>query len=123
MTNKIDLNAISKRAEDTSFQTAYVKGDPWKGYEVKDEGNGIVVAETLTKADAEFIVHARQDLPAMIAEVERLQAVQKRLSNRYLKVFVKYIECIDELVPDWRDYMPELVEELAEVLPNAGEKI
>jgi hypothetical protein len=78
--NKLDLQAIRKRAEATSFETAYVKGDPWKGYEVKDEGNGIAIAETLTKADAEFIAHARQDVPELLdiiaekdAEIERLK--------------------------------------------------
>lgn len=68
-----ELDAIRKRADETSFSSAYIKGDPWKGYEVKDEGNGIVIAETSTKADAEFIANARQDVPALLAEVERLR--------------------------------------------------
>jgi hypothetical protein len=79
--NSEQLNAIRQRAEDTSFTSAYIKGDPWKGYEVKNEGNGIVIAETSTKADAEFIAHARQDVPALLAEVERLRKVIKYINE------------------------------------------
>jgi hypothetical protein len=70
--NAEEIEVIRKRAEDTSFERAYVKGDPWKGYEVRDGGNGIAVAETSTKVDAEFIAHARQDVPKLLAEIERL---------------------------------------------------
>jgi uncharacterized protein (UPF0335 family) len=72
--NDEELEAIRKRVEDTSFESVYVKGDPWKGYEVRDNGNGIVVAETHTKVDAEFIAHAREDVPKLLAEIERLNA-------------------------------------------------
>ena len=34
-------------------------------------------------ADAEFIAHARQDVPALIAEIERLRSVIWRISDRY----------------------------------------
>jgi hypothetical protein len=71
--NAEEIEAIRKRAEDTSFERVYVKGDPWKGYEVRDNGNGIVVAETHTKVDAEFIAHARENVPKLLAEIERLR--------------------------------------------------
>jgi hypothetical protein len=77
--NQAELEAIRERVEDTSFERAYVKGDPWKGYEVRDNGNGMVVAETSTKVDAEFIAHAREDVPKLLAEIERLRADQERL--------------------------------------------
>jgi hypothetical protein len=72
--NAEELEEIRKRAEDTSFEKAYVKGDPWKGYEVRDIGNGVAVAETSTKVDAEFIAHAREDVPRLLAEIERLKS-------------------------------------------------
>lgn len=67
------IEAIRERAEDTSFEKAYVKGDPWKGYEVRSEGNGMVIAEASCGTDADFIAHAREDVPALLAEVERLR--------------------------------------------------
>jgi hypothetical protein len=79
--NAEELEEIRKRVEDTSFERAYVKGDPWKGYEVRDNGNGIAVAETSTKADAEFIAHARQDVPKLLAEIERLTTELVRIEE------------------------------------------
>jgi hypothetical protein len=73
--NAEELEAIRKRTEDTSFERAYVKGDPWKGYEVRNDGNGMVVAETSTKVDAEFIAHAREDVPKLLAEIEYMNGV------------------------------------------------
>jgi len=71
--NAAQLNAIKERMEETPFNKAYVKGDPWKGYEVRSEGNGQTLAETSSGTDAEFIAHAYEDIPALVAEVERLQ--------------------------------------------------
>src|SRR4051794_21924829 len=83
--NAEQLNTIKERAKNTSFDKAYVKGDPWKGYEVKNEGNGILIAESPCGTDAEFIANARQDVPELVAEVERLQKdiklVTKLLNN------------------------------------------
>lgn len=74
MINAEQLNEIKEQTENTSFDSAYVKGDPWKGYKVKNEGNGLVVAEVSCGTDAVFIANARQDIPALVAEVERLRA-------------------------------------------------
>ncbi|MFJ7665289.1 hypothetical protein ACIQXW_23305 [Lysinibacillus sp. NPDC097162] len=67
------LTEIKERVEETPFNKAYVKGDPWKGYEVKNEGNGQTIAETPSGTDAEFIAHAYEDIPMLVAEVERLR--------------------------------------------------
>lgn len=64
-----ELRTIKERAEDTSFEKAYVKGDPWKGYEVRNEGNGLVIAETSTESDAEFIAAAREDVPSLLDHI------------------------------------------------------
>lgn len=81
---QVQLEAIRKRA---SLATE----GPWAtgtGYEQASRGNyvfttegfgAIVAAEcggdcVLEDADAEFIAHARTDIPALLAEVERLRA-------------------------------------------------
>ena len=63
------LEAIRKRAEAategkwfTDDAELYVSAD---GY--------VEVAEAYEKADAEFIAHSREDIPALLAEVERLR--------------------------------------------------
>lgn len=63
---------IRKCVENTTFEKAYVRGDPWKGYEVKNKENGMVIASTSSETDAEFIANARQDILVLLAEVERL---------------------------------------------------
>lgn len=70
---KLDLNVIKERLGETSFKEAYVKGDAWKGYEVKDENNGMVLAEVSCGTDAEFFANARKDVTTLLAEVERLR--------------------------------------------------
>ncbi|WP_060210221.1 hypothetical protein [Sporosarcina koreensis] len=68
------LEAIRERAE------AATEG-PWKnfdgGYIVggSEIAVGEVVAEAERDADAEFIAHAREDIPALLAEVERMQKI------------------------------------------------
>lgn len=66
-----ELTQMKARAEDTTFKNAYVKDDLWKGYEVKCEGNGTIIAELPCETDADFIAHARQDVPRLVAEVEK----------------------------------------------------
>jgi hypothetical protein len=84
-----DLAEIKKRA-DTATKGPWYTGE---GYEQSNRGNyvaskangGIIAAEqdgtdcVLDTNDATFIAHARQDVPALLAEVERLRTIQKRL--------------------------------------------
>ncbi|GLI82546.1 hypothetical protein ANABIO32_02330 [Rossellomorea marisflavi] len=81
---KLDLDAIKERLEETSFKEAYVKGDAWKGYEVKDENNGMVLAEVSCGTDAEFFANARKDVTTLLAEVERLDHERKQYLERYV---------------------------------------
>lgn len=75
MTRRPDLDFIEARAN------AATQG-PWEqnGYVVHaSHGIGDVIADAgLTPADARFIAHARQDVPALISELRRLQDEQKR---------------------------------------------
>jgi hypothetical protein len=74
----LDLNAIRKRAEASS-------SGPWHTYENYRKNNSEIitnsrhafVAKVFTgQTDAEFIAHARQDVPALLAEVERLRVIE-----------------------------------------------
>jgi hypothetical protein len=73
MTNKLDLQAIRKRAEAATEGNWYYTslGSYYISPDIED---GVELGEAYSEADAEFIAHASQDVPALIAEVERLQA-------------------------------------------------
>jgi hypothetical protein len=61
-----ELNAIETRAN--AAQPA-----PWTPLKVKSDEYSIL------DADCEFIAHAREDVPALVAEVRQLQATIKYL--------------------------------------------
>lgn len=66
--NAEQLNAIKERA-------AKATPGPWY-YNRHNEistPNGARLAQTVTGLDATFIANAREDVPALVAEVERLQ--------------------------------------------------
>ena len=74
----LDLDAIKARAEAAT-------AGPWEaddsdadgvnvGWYVWSDFDETTVAPHLDHDDAEFIAHAREDVPALIAEVERLRA-------------------------------------------------
>ena len=48
------------------------------------------------EADADFIAHAREDIPALLAEVERLRVALERVSKIYPTPYVRRI-CLDAL--------------------------
>jgi hypothetical protein len=78
------LNEIRDRAE------AATPG-PWKSYiEGREKMNGssfiMTAGEDIylrgaTDADQDFIAHARQDIPMLLAEIERLRALRKAPSG------------------------------------------
>lgn len=71
-----DLAEIKKRAEAVRSNNWWVKYGYDESAEV-NSGNGFAarnVCITQYTSDAEFIAHARQDVPALLAEVERLRA-------------------------------------------------
>jgi hypothetical protein len=77
----IDLNAIRKRAEAategpwTTFDDVqYIARRTVYEYDEWTESNVDVIADCSHMHDATFIAHARQDVPALVAEVERLRA-------------------------------------------------
>jgi hypothetical protein len=74
--NEAELEAIRKRAE------AATQGESPEWYVDEDYKDTVrcawsadLMAQSIpTEADAEFIAHARQDVPKLLAEIERLNA-------------------------------------------------
>ncbi|MGY3188744.1 hypothetical protein [Lysinibacillus sp. TE18511] len=104
--NAEQLNAIKEHAASTSFDKAYVKGDPWKGYEVKNESNGIVIAKVPCGTDATFIAHAREDVPALVTEVERLRQQLEKVEG--------LLGWAHEVLDDVHCYETEVYQEISE---------
>lgn len=78
LTNE-QIEAIRKRAE------AATEG-PWRIGKQSPNGlnnigtmGGLLTAQTLNEADAEFIAHAREDVPALLAEIDRLNGLLREL--------------------------------------------
>lgn len=99
------LEAIRQRVEKATQGPWNFEGNKWQdGYVIYSpikrgfHNNGGEVAEvddSYEPSDAEFIAHAREDVPALLAEVERLRSAidnaadllsggESRLANRYL---------------------------------------
>lgn len=82
------LDAIRERTEKATEGPWDVEGPAYCGpldtlvvYPVEDGGALAYVQPSWE--DAEFIAHARQDVPALLAEVERLRAVIKDQSRAW----------------------------------------
>jgi hypothetical protein len=76
----LDLDVIRARADaatDGSWIAADQPHGEWFGIQDQWSALGSMVAQ----ADAEFIAHARTDVPALVAEVERLRAEVERLRD------------------------------------------
>lgn len=86
--NAEQLNAIKERAA-KAMPGPWYRGEGYEqmypGYYVASEANGLIVlAEEegiLRDEDVQFIAHAREDVPALVAEVERLNSVKHRLNS------------------------------------------
>ena len=74
--NQKELDAIKERCDKATLGPWYTWAD-WMVHTESDvQSNGIhpsKVIGTFNKKNADFIAHARQDIPTLLAEVERLQ--------------------------------------------------
>ncbi|OAI01502.1 hypothetical protein [Methylomonas methanica] len=72
-----ELLAIKMRSEQATPQPwkAYVEGRDFLGGDsfIQTGGEDIYLTPGASVADHDFIAHARQDIPRLIAEVERLR--------------------------------------------------
>lgn len=70
--NQEQLNAIKQRAEKAEEGMWYLGKKSPNG--LNNIGvKGYMIGQIFDDADAEFIAHAREDVPALVAEVERLR--------------------------------------------------
>lgn len=96
-----DLDAIKRRCAEATEDHPLRDGRIWSRREFGNDGCQIHtrtlmhVAMVRRVADAEFIAHARTDIPALLAEVERLKAalaVQRDLVERS-HMFAAFCRC------------------------------
>lgn len=89
-----ELQAIKEREEMAS-------SGPWKltiardgNFAISNEGSPEYVATYLYERDAEFIAAARQDIPKLVAEVERLQSVlfHERVDADHAATHIDYLQ-------------------------------
>lgn len=77
----LDLNAVSERADRATKGPWHVEYFGDRGYPQRIGNDAaIIVADTHwggggLAPDAEFIAHAREDVPALVAEIRRLRSV------------------------------------------------
>jgi hypothetical protein len=80
-----ELDTIRERA-DAATQGAtpeWYMDEDYKGT-VRCAWSGDLIAQCIpTEADAEFIAHAREDIPKLLAEVERLKHIALELLDNY----------------------------------------
>lgn len=80
MLTQDDLNMIKERAKKATPGPWYADDEKWPGnanlqYWFDTHYDGVGAAAT--KADAEFIANAREDIPKLVAEIERLREAIK----------------------------------------------
>lgn len=75
------LQAIKERVENATGTQWQVGMESPNGIQNVGTMQGLMTAQVLKIDDAEFIAHARQDVPALIAEVERLRKALSYYAN------------------------------------------
>jgi hypothetical protein len=85
MNDKLDLAAIRARCDAATPGPweVVVRGNTVTSHAITVSDKYISIASGISPktANAKFIAHAREDIPALIGEVERLQSDNKRLRN------------------------------------------
>jgi hypothetical protein len=72
-----EFEAIKQRCEQATagpWKSFIEKRDKFSGSDFVQTGGEDIYLTGATEADQDFIAHARQDIPRLIAEIERLRA-------------------------------------------------
>lgn len=69
-----------------------------------DDGDSTV---DVSEENAEFIAHAREDVPALIAEVERLEKESQKYFEQAMRLHEALLKTCDALGADIEDYLGE----------------
>ena len=103
----LDLDAIETRANAASMA-------PWLHVgQGAIAGVGHTVARYVSKSDAQFVAHARTDIPALIAEVRRLshrptvEGLSQMMREHFFGSDVPTDEC-DECAREFLDLLPKV---------------
>ena len=114
----IDLEAIEARAN-AATPGPWYNLDDWMIHTEPDfEHNGIPnskVIGTVKKADADFIAHSREDIPALLAEVERQAAEIKTLSD--------FIEAYTDICDKHQETHHKLMDKIAAITAERDEAV
>ncbi|MBR0813250.1 MULTISPECIES: hypothetical protein [Bradyrhizobium] len=73
-----EFKAIKSRCEQTTagpWKSFIEKRDKFSGSDFIQTGGEDIYLTGATEADQDFVAHARQDIPRLIAEIERLRAI------------------------------------------------
>lgn len=92
---KMNLEEIKKRVDDATPGKWEARGesDPYISEVEVDNGFGKEsIVSSQKHGDIEFIAHARQDIPNLIAEVERLRKALEFYANPYHNTNISFSE-------------------------------
>ena len=81
MADRLDLDAIKARANGATPGWWQEIDDLDGGWQVHSGKGEEITGSGLPIADAEFIAHAREDVPALVAIVERVREVLLEMEN------------------------------------------
>ncbi len=87
MLTQEELEAIRKRAEKATEGNWYCLTMDGVTYDISSEGTGIELAAAYSASDAEFIANAREDIPKLLAEIDRLR--NKELEYRRMLIRIR----------------------------------
>lgn len=132
MLNKEQLDEIKARVEKATPGEWFYDSYTVCTDEVFDDEGNLVETVTLDYADrhgdvhfkketdAQFVAHARQDVPALIEEVERLNRIEK-IALHFMERETKLQNAITQALEVVSDAEGELIERVEQVLLDALE--
>lgn len=80
MLTNAEIEAIRKRAQ-AATEGPWQLADTYDGAWILDSDDDIISGTVSRIVDAEFIAHARTDIPKLLAEIERLRKFEKKVTS------------------------------------------
>src|SRR5690625_388447 len=95
--SKADLTAIRERAEKAT-EGEWRIADTTEGAWLLD-GNDLIIAGTFERIeDAVFSKHARQDIPKLLAEIDRYKEIERKIRSLTGRAFITTDKQIFEII-------------------------
>jgi hypothetical protein len=116
----IDLHAIEERVEKAwPGPWRFATEETWPRRILAPDGTHLGTWSPSYEDDADFIAHAREDIPLLLSELKRLEAEKERvvaLSKRWRE----YVEGMDKLLRSGENFVVTIgIRELATELEQA----